>query len=193
MKRQVAVKLPSKYGDFDIMAYSNDPEDLHPHLAMVQRHVDPKSVVPVRIHSECLTGDLLGSARCDCGDQLEKSLQIAEAKGGIVIYLRQEGRGIGLMNKLRAYINQDKGMNTIDANLHLGLDSDNRNYEIAISILKDLGISEIDLITNNPEKIKAIEDSSIKLRSRIPIIIEAGEDNKNYLKTKEDLMGHILH
>lgn len=192
MKRQVEVKMPTKFGLFNMVAYSENPEEQFPHFAMVHVDMDPKGVVPVRIHSECLTGDLVGSARCDCGEQLHKSLEIAEAKGGIVIYLRQEGRGIGLLNKMRAYIQQDKGLNTIDANLHLGLESDSREYDIAIQILKDLGVNVIDLMTNNPEKIKAIEESDIILRSRIPIIIEAGESNKSYLDTKKDLMGHML-
>lgn len=193
MERQVVAHLPTKYGDFDIMAYSDTENDYYPHFALVHREMDSKSIVAVRIHSECLTGDLLGSMRCDCGDQLAKSLEIAHSRKGIIIYLRQEGRGIGLINKLRAYNHQDTGMNTIDANLHLGLESDGRTYEIAVSILNDLGISSIDLITNNPEKIKAIESSNITLRARIPIIIEPNDGNRSYLNTKEKLMGHMLH
>lgn len=192
LKRQVEVRMPTKFGEFNMVAYSEDENDHFPHFAMVHGTMDTKEAVPVRIHSECLTGDLLGSARCDCGEQLHKSLQIAEAKGGIVLYLRQEGRGIGLMNKMRAYIQQDKGLNTIDANLHLGLESDAREYDIAIAMLKDLGVKTIDLMTNNPEKIKAIEESDIVLRSRIPIIIPPGESNKSYLETKKNFMGHLL-
>jgi len=193
MIRQADVVMPTKWGKFKMIAYAATKEEQMPHLAMVHEYYEPGQPVYVRIHSECLTGDLFGSKRCDCGEQLEAALKIAAEKGGIVIYLRQEGRGIGLINKLKAYQLQDKGLNTADANVHLGFEIDARHYDIAISILDDLNIKEIHLMTNNPLKIKAIEHSKIKVVSRIPIIIEPQEENIGYLRTKEDLMGHLFH
>lgn len=146
----------------------------------------------IRIHSECLTGDIFGSQRCDCGPQLIRSLELIGERGGVLLYLRQEGRGIGIINKLKAYQLQDQGDNTAEANTHLGFKVDERTYEEALIILEDLGIKEVDLLTNNPEKIKIFENSPIKLHKRIPLEITPIRSNKRYLETKKTVMGHLL-
>lgn len=192
MKRYSEAKMPLGGGTFQMIAYANDANEPMPHLALVSETMNPHKPVLVRIHSECLTGDLFQSKRCDCGEQLETSMRKADEQGGVVIYLRQEGRGIGLINKLSAYQLQDKGLNTIDANTHLGLAVDAREYDIAVQILQDLGITIIDLLTNNPLKIKALEASPIKIRKRLPLIIPAKKENKGYLRTKKEEMGHLF-
>ncbi|MCE2822868.1 MAG: GTP cyclohydrolase II [Bacteroidota bacterium] len=192
MFRQAEAPIPTSYGQFTMMAYADSHSDLMPHLALVAEGFDPSSPVPVRIHSECMTGDVFGSMRCDCGDQLDASLRMAAEKGGVVIYLRQEGRGIGLINKLKAYNLQDLGFNTIDANTHLGFDADARQYDAAIRILLDLGISEIELITNNPEKVEALRNSPVRVTNRIPLVIPPHDGDREYLHTKQQLMGHLL-
>lgn len=163
-----------------------------PHIAFVAEGFDPSKPVAVRIHSECMTGDVFGSRRCDCGEQLEASLRIASEKGGVVIYLRQEGRGIGLINKLKAYNLQDLGLNTAEANTHLGFDVDARQYDCAVLILQDLEIQQIELITNNPLKVEAMRRSPVQVVGTIPIIIPPQPDSQQYLQTKQDLMGHML-
>lgn len=175
-----------------MIAYADQAEALMPQLALVHEDFDPTMPTLVRIHSECLTGDLFGSKRCDCGEQLEKSLEMIGQEKGIIIYLRQEGRGIGLINKLKAYELQDEGLNTIDANTHLGLEIDARSYTEAIQILEDLEVKAVRLLTNNPLKAEAVQKSSIKLIERVPLLIKPGEGNKLYLKTKQELMGHFL-
>lgn len=192
MKRQAEAEIPTEWGYFNMCAYAEDDVEKMPHLALVHESFNGEGPIYVRIHSECLTGDIFGSKRCDCGEQLVESLKIASEKGGVVIYLRQEGRGIGLINKLKAYNLQDEGLNTVDANVHLGHEVDAREYQVAVEILQDLGISKINLMTNNPLKIQALDESPIEVVSRIPIIIKAQEENYNYLKTKKDLMGHLL-
>lgn len=192
MKRQVEAHLPSKFGDFDIVIYANDEGELRPDFVLKHREIDIDQPVTVRIHSECLTGDMFGSKRCDCGEQLHKSLEMINSLRGVLIYLRQEGRGIGLINKMKAYNLQDAGLDTLEANIHLGFEADERHYQIAIEILQELGIKEIDLITNNPEKIDAIENSNIKLRERIPLVIHPQSENKHYLEVKKGKMGHLL-
>ena len=191
-KRQAVARIPSGYGEFDMYAYAWSASEPMPHIALVAPNVDPSKPVPVRIHSECMTGDVFGSKRCDCGEQLDAALRFTTANGGAVIYLRQEGRGIGLINKLKAYNLQDQGLNTIEANTHLGFEADARQYETAIFILKDLGISQIDLITNNPDKMAALDHSGIEVVNRIPLIIPPQEENRGYLLTKQELMGHLL-
>lgn len=191
IKKLVSSALPTQWGKFIIHAFELD-DQAQPHLALVHEDCVPTEAVHVRIHSECMTGDLFGSSRCDCGPQLHKAFEICAAHQGIIIYLRQEGRGIGLVNKLKAYNEQDKGMNTADANLHLGFQIDERDYSIAIQMLEALHVSSIHLLTNNPDKIKAISDSPIDIISRVPLLIDANEDNKAYLQTKKDLMGHLL-
>ena len=192
MQRQAEARIPSEYGQFTMLAFADKPSEKMPHIALVAEGFDPGRPVPVRIHSECMTGDVFGSKRCDCGEQLDASLRIAAERGGVVIYLRQEGRGIGLINKLKAYNLQDLGLNTAEANKHLGFDVDARQYDCAIFILQDLGIREVELITNNPDKVEALRRSPVQVNGRIPLIIPPQEDSQNYLKTKQELMGHLL-
>lgn len=192
MKRQASAKIPTPYGPFTLYAYANKANDPMPQLAFVSDQFDAQQPVPVRIHSECMTGDVFGSQRCDCGEQLQAALQLCATEGGVVLYLRQEGRGIGLINKLKAYNLQDIGYNTVDANTHLGFDADARQYECAIYMLQDLGIRRIRLITNNPTKVAALQDSPIEVVDRIPLVIAPQKDNLGYLLTKQDLMGHLL-
>lgn len=193
LKRQAEATIPTNWGEFRMMAYSRRSDDPIPHLAMVHIDFDLKqNPIMIRIHSECMTGDVFHSKRCDCGEQLDYAMQQAAKHGGVVIYLRQEGRGIGLINKLKAYQLQDKGLNTAEANLHLGFDADARTYNDAITILKDLNINRIHLLTNNPLKIEAFSESGIEVISRQPIIIEPKAENEFYLETKRDLMGHLL-
>lgn len=192
MKRQAAAEIPTPWGKYNMIAFANSTGEQMPHLAMVHEKTDFTKPVLVRMHSECLTGDLFGSKRCDCGEQLDKAMEMCAVDGGVVVYLRQEGRNIGLINKLKAYNLQDKGLNTAEANTHLGLEIDGRDYSEAIGILEGLGITQIRLITNNPLKISAIADSSLELIDRVPIIIAPKKENKGYLQTKEDLMGHLF-
>jgi GTP cyclohydrolase II len=192
LKRQVATFLPTKWGNFQTIAYSTTPDEPMPHLALVSEHTNTQAEVIVRIHSECMTGDVFGSKRCDCGEQLDAAMQKVAAKGGIIIYLRQEGRGIGLLNKLHAYNLQANGMNTADANTHLGFEQDARTYADAIFILKDLGIQKIQLLTNNPEKLKAFQGSGIKVVGRLPLIIAAKPENQAYFDTKKTVFGHFF-
>lgn len=192
MKRQSEAMMPMPYGNFKMIAYASRKREKMPHFAIVSEHLDTSKPVLVRIHSECITGDLFGSKRCDCGEQLDKALKLSAEEGGVVVYLRQEGRGIGIINKLKAYQLQDTGLNTIDANTHLGLEIDAREYDVAVKILKDLGISAIELLTNNPKKIEAIANSSIEIKKRVPIDIPAKKENYGYLKTKKEEMGHLL-
>jgi 3,4-dihydroxy 2-butanone 4-phosphate synthase/GTP cyclohydrolase II len=192
LKNVVESSIPTPYGEFKIIAYAEDEHDLTPHLALVKESSDGKKGVLTRIHSECLTGDIFGSQRCDCGPQLIKSLELIGKAGGILLYLRQEGRGIGIINKLKAYQLQDKGIDTAAANTHLGFKVDERTYEEALVILKDLGIKEIRLLTNNPEKINIFKGSAVKLIERIPLEIAPLRSNKKYLETKKNIMGHLL-
>ena len=163
-----------------------------PHLALVFPGSSNTDNVLVRIHSECLTGDLFSSSRCECGAQLRSSLEQIGSQGGIVIYLRQEGRGIGLIEKLKAYQLQDAGLDTVDANIRLGHAPDERSFDLAVEILQDLHVKSIRLLTNNPEKIKAIEDSNIQLVERVPLIIETTKENEKYMDTKKTILGHLL-
>ena len=192
LKRQVQANLPTKWGNYNIFAYAEQHDHQQPHIALVHVDANTSDVVPVRIHSECITGDLFGSMRCDCGEQFEASMNIIQKNKGVMIYLRQEGRGIGLINKLDAYNLQDVGYDTIEANVHLGFEPDERDFDIAIEILRDLNIQEIELITNNPEKIAAIDQSTITLVKRIPVIIPSKRENEQYLKVKQDILGHLL-
>ncbi len=186
-KRSEFVNLPTKYGNFKIKAFANE------NLAIIKGKIDPKKPVLVRLHSECLTGDTFGSMRCDCGDQLHTAMkQINKNGSGIILYLRQEGRGIGLINKLKAYGLQDQGYDTYEANEILGFKPDERNYIIAAKILKDLGISHINLLTNNPDKIDQLENNGITIEKRISLEIPANEVNHDYLETKRDKFHHLL-
>ncbi len=181
---QVA-NLPSKFGDFKVKAFKEGNKE---HLVIYKENLDQIPIV--RVHSECLTGDALGSLKCDCGDQLEFALKLAEQSNGMVIYLRQEGRNIGLLNKINAYALQDKGANTVEANHQLGFRADERTYEIVTTILHHFNIHKIKLLTNNPDKVNSISD--IEIVQRIPIIIQSNKYNENYLDVKREEMGHLL-
>jgi len=189
----VQTRIPTKHGEFVLHYFSNTLDDKE-HVAFVFGNVTNKMQVPVRIHSECFTGDVFGSRRCDCGEQLDKALQLISEHGfGVLIYLRQEGRGIGLLKKLQAYNLQDQGMDTVDANIHLGHLADEREYSIAALMLENLQIKSIQLITNNPNKIDQLQSLGINVEGRIPIEIESNCDNKSYLQTKADKMDHFLN
>lgn len=193
IKRQAEAPLPTEWGQFNIVAYAEDENEWMPHLAMVSENTDFSKTVNVRIHSECITGDLFHSKRCDCGKQLDHAMKYIHKNGGVVIYLRQEGRNIGIINKLKAYNLQDRGMNTAEANLALGLPADGRKYDMVNYILQDLGIKSINLLTNNPEKIHFFDHSKIKFNKRIPLEINPEKENIKYLETKKDYFGHLLH
>lgn len=187
-----SIPFPNKFGNFKLNMYEVEGSSEH-HIALVKGDIDPKSPTLVRMHSECFTGDVFGSKRCDCGEQLESSMKLMEEKGcGVLVYLKQEGRGIGLPNKIKAYTLQDQGLDTVDANRALGFGDDLRTYDVAVEILKDLGVKKVQLLTNNPEKISSLEDASFELVNRHPIEIEANEINFQYLKTKKDRMNHIF-
>ena len=188
----VQTPIPTQHGEFILHYYSNNLDDKE-HIALVRGRVDGMERIPVRIHSECFTGDVLGSRRCDCGEQLDMAMQMIDERGvGILIYLRQEGRGIGLLKKLQAYNLQDAGMDTVDANIHLGHLADEREYDIAALILESLKVKTIELITNNPQKIEGLRKLGIKVAGRIPIVVDAHNHNLDYLKTKAKKMAHML-
>lgn len=192
MIRQASALIPTSWGNFQMSAYSDSAIDPMPIVLFAHPEIDVDTPVYVRIHSECFTGDIFGSLRCDCGEQLHKSMEIIQKEKGALIYLRQEGRGIGLIPKLKAYNLQDNGWDTADANTHLGYHVDNRSYSSAIEILVKIGIKRIKLITNNPNKLAYFDHSPIEVVERIPIIIESSTFNIQYLKTKKEKMGHLL-
>ena len=192
--RAVEARLPSHFGgEFKAIVYANDV-DKHEHLALVKGEIDPDKEIMVRVHSECLTGDVFGSDRCDCGSQLQAAMRmVSEAGTGVILYMRQEGRGIGLINKLKAYALQDNdGLDTVDANLELGFKPDLRDYGIGAQILRDLGVRKMCLLTNNPKKIVGLEGYNLEVTRRQSIEIEPGVENLSYLKCKKDRMGHLL-
>jgi len=192
VESQAEVHMPlQKYKGFSINVFTNQLDKME-HFSLYKKDVDPNKPTLVRIHSECMTGDVLGSCRCDCGTQLDYALGKLDEEGGILIYLRQEGRGIGLVNKLKAYALQDKGVDTVEANLQLGLPVDNRDYAIAYQILRQRGIQNIRLMTNNPLKISALEKYDMTVSERVPVIMKPTEENLFYLKTKKEKLGHLL-
>ena len=193
VERVVSTSMPTGFGDFTVFGYRSLVDEKH-HVAMVKGDVAGKEDVLVRVHSECLTGDVFHSLRCDCGEQLESALSMIEAEGeGVLLYLAQEGRGIGLLNKLKAYKLQEEGYDTVDANLQLGLPADLRDYGIGAQILADLGLSSIRILTNNPKKIRGLKGYGLRVSDQIPIAHAPNPHNEGYLRTKAERMGHTLH
>jgi GTP cyclohydrolase II len=191
VKKVADAFFPTRYGRFTVHAFLS--ADGKEHIALTRCDHGPHGEVPVRIHSRCLTGDTLTSLRCDCRDQLEAAMTYLEKKGcGMLIYLDQEGRGIGLANKIKAYALQDQGMDTVEANVHLGFGEDLRDYSVAAGILKHFKVNDIALLTNNPDKIKDLEKHGIRVAKRIPIRIKANKYNKKYLDTKREKMRHLI-
>ncbi|HSI73757.1 MAG TPA: GTP cyclohydrolase II, partial [Fimbriimonas sp.] len=186
------IDFPTKYGQFTLYAYEPTIEPL-PYVAIVKGDVCTEDPVLVRVHSSCLTGDLLGSLRCDCGDQLEIALRMIEAEGrGVVLYIAQEGRGIGLINKLKAYELQDKGMDTVEANQALGFKPDLRDYGLGAQVLADLGLRKLRLMTNNPKKVSGLLGYGLEVVEHVPILAEACDAREKYIQTKRDKMGHMI-
>ena len=192
VSKQVCTRIPTQVGEFQLCLYANSEDDKE-HLALIMGDVAGQEGVLARVHSECYTGDVLGSLRCDCGEQLQHSMAaIAEAGVGVLLYLRQEGRGIGLLDKLRAYNLQDEGYDTVDANLLLGHQADERDYTVAAHILKDLGVKSIQLLTNNPEKITSLRNLGIEVTGRVSLAPGVNPENARYLHTKILRMNHLL-
>jgi 3,4-dihydroxy 2-butanone 4-phosphate synthase/GTP cyclohydrolase II len=193
VRRVAEATLPTKYGgDFKIILYESEVDAQH-HVALVKGEVSPDEPILVRVHSQCITGDVFGSLRCDCGEQLHEAMRMIEKEGrGIIVYMRQEGRGIGLANKIKAYFLQEHGKDTVEANEALGFKPDLRDYGIGAQILVDLGVRKIRLMTNNPRKIVGLEGYGIEVVERVPIEIPSRPENQKYLKTKKEKLGHVL-
>lgn len=193
IEQEVAVELPTDFGDFKLVAYRQTTNDME-HLALVKGEWDKNEPVLVRVHSSCMTGDIFGSCRCDCGPQLHRSMQMVQEAGkGVIVYMNQEGRGIGLMNKLKAYKLQEEGFDTVEANLQLGFKMDERDYGVGAQILRDLGVRKMKLMTNNPKKRAGLIGYGLEIVENIPIEIEANAHNKKYLQTKKFKLGHTLN
>ncbi len=187
LQKSPSAHLPTRYGLFTIIAYKEDKAE---HVALTKGNLSKDPLV--RIHSQCLTGDALASLRCDCGEQLQQTLKILSKEDGVLIHLQQEGRGIGLFNKITAYHHQDKGLDTVEANTKLGFKDDAREYAIAAEILRDLGVSSIRLLTNNPRKIQELQQAGIQVKERVPLIISPNKMNESYLQVKKKKLGHVF-
>ena len=192
LKLQAESNVPTQFGEFRMMAFSEDDKNWMPHMALIAKDTDLEKPTNVRIHSECITGEVFHSKKCECGEQLDSAMKYMQENGGIILYLRQEGRNIGIINKLKAYALQENGLDTVQANLQLGLPADNRDFSTAIDMLEQIGVKSVNLMTNNPEKIQFIKDSNIEFNSRIPLQIKSNEASASYLKTKKDYFGHLL-
>jgi len=192
LRELVRTKLPTQFGTFNMVAYDSGFPDF-PHMLLYTEGIADLKAPYVRIHSECMTGDVFGSVRCECGEQLDLSLEKIGQDGGALVYLRQEGRGIGIIEKMKAYNLQDQGMNTVEANLALGHQNDTREFGLAVKALEALSLDTIRLITNNPIKISTFDTSSISVVERIPLDIKAKRENKGYLRTKKDILGHLIN
>ncbi|MCB1090533.1 MAG: GTP cyclohydrolase II, partial [Verrucomicrobiae bacterium] len=193
IERVEHIELPTDYGTFGLNLYQSTLNESEHHLALVKGQIDPEVPILVRVHSECLTGDVFGSRRCDCGTQLHTALeQIEEAGAGVLVYMRQEGRGIGLVNKIRAYKLQQEGLDTVEANEKLGFPSDLRDYGLGAQILHDLGVRKIRLMTNNPRKVVGLEGHDLEIVEQVPIRSSANPHNEKYLQTKKEKLGHLL-
>lgn len=192
IKIQAEANVPTEYGNFRMVAFSQSENDWMPHIASIAENTDFSKPVNVRFHSECITGEVFHSKKCECGQQLDLAMKYMQKHGGIIIYLRQEGRNIGIINKLKAYALQEKGLDTVEANLKLGLPADDRDFSVAIQILQKLKVQEINLLTNNPEKIRFVVNSPIKFNKRIPLQIKATKESRQYLETKKSYFGHLL-
>ena len=192
LKIQAEANVPTLFGNFRIIAFSESETDWMPHMAVIAENTDFSKDVNVRFHSECITGEVFHSEKCECGQQLDASMKYIHENGGMIIYLRQEGRNIGIINKLKAYSLQEKGFDTVEANLQLGLPADDRNFSVAIEILNILNVKSVNLLTNNPEKINIVKNSNIIFNKRIPLQINATKDSQSYLKVKKDFFGHLL-
>ena len=192
LKLQAESNVPTQFGEFKMMAFSEDDKNWMPHMALIAKDTDLEKPTNVRIHSECITGEVFHSKKCECGEQLDAAMKFMQENGGIILYLRQEGRNIGIINKLKAYALQEKGLDTVQANLQLGLPADDRDFSVAIDMLEQIGVKSVNLMTNNPEKIRFIKNSNIAYNSRIPLQIKSNEASASYLKTKRDYFGHLL-
>jgi 3,4-dihydroxy 2-butanone 4-phosphate synthase/GTP cyclohydrolase II len=193
IRRAATAMIPTRHGgEFKLIVYENDVDEMK-HLALVKGEISPEDEVLVRVHSECLTGDVFGSERCDCGDQLHQAMaMVAEAGKGVIVYMHQEGRGIGIVNKIKAYQLQEQGKDTVEANIALGFKEDLRDYGIGAQILADVGVRKMRLLTNNPKKLVGLEGYGLTIAERVPIEIRPNENNIQYLQTKKLKMGHIL-
>lgn len=192
IEKQAEANVPTEYGNFRMIAFSDNADDWMPQMALIAENTDFSKAVNVRFHSECITGEVFHSKKCECGQQLDAAMKYMQENGGVIVYLRQEGRNIGIINKLKAYALQEKGLDTVEANLELGLPADDRDFKSAIDILHYLNIKEINLMTNNPEKIKIVENSDIRFNERIPLQIKANKNSLSYLQTKKKYFGHLL-
>ena len=192
LKLQAESNVPTQFGEFKMMAFSEDDKNWMPHMALIAKDTDLEKPTNVRIHSECITGEVFHAKKCECGEQLDAAMKFMQENGGIILYLRQEGRNIGIINKLKAYALQEKGLDTVQANLQLGLPADDRDFSVAIDMLEQIGVKSVNLMTNNPEKIQFIKDSNIEFNSRIPLQIKSNDASASYLKTKKDYFGHLL-